>query len=122
MRIKINENIEQTIINDLLTESFNPSAEKVVLIKDFLDKNFVKSSIDDIDSDGFPIKSNVFNMVSNGKTVKVMQPDELLLLLDDKFSKMIEDKDDRIKFLKQVLTDWFDGKISKNGLLSVNTI
>ena len=122
MRIKINENIEQTIINDLLTESFNPSAEKVVLIKDFLDKNFVKSSIDDIDSDGFPIKNNVFNMVSNGKTVKVMQPDELLLLLDDKFSKMIEDKDDRIKFLKQVLTDWFEGKISKNGLLSVNTI
>ena len=61
-------------------------------------------------------------MISNGKTVKVMQPEELLLLLDDKFSKMMEDKNDRMKFLKQVLTDWFDGKISKNGLLSVNTI
>lgn len=122
MRIKINESIEQNIINDLLIESFNPSAEKVIIIKDYLDKNFAKSSIDDIDSNGFPSKSNVFNMISNGKTVKVMQPDELLLLLDDKFSKMMENKDDRMKFLKQVLTDWFDGKITKNGLLSVNTI
>lgn len=122
MRIKINESIEQNIINDLLTESFNPSAEKVIIIKDYLDNNFAKSSIDDIDCNGFPSKTNVFNMISNGKTVKVMQPEELLLLLDDKFSKMMEDKNDRMKFLKQVLTDWFDGKISKNGLLSVNTI
>ena len=61
-------------------------------------------------------------MMSGKQVVKTLQGDEMLLLLDDKFSKMIKDKDDRIKFLKQVLNDWYSNNISKNGLLSVNTI
>lgn len=122
MNIKINEQIEQNVINQLLVESFNPSAEKVLIIKDYLDNNFIKSSIDDIDNNGYPIKVGVINMVSNGQTVKTLQGDEMLMLLDDKFSKMIKDKNDRQQFLKQVLTDWYHNNISKNGLLSVNTI
>lgn len=122
MRVIIDENVEQNIINDLLTESFNPSAEKVLIIKDYLDKNFKKGSIEDIDSNGYPQKTNVINMVSNGQVIKTIQPDEMLLLLDDKFSKIIQNKVDRKKFLKQVLIDWYTNNISKNGLLSVNTI
>lgn len=122
MRVIIDENVEQNIINDLLTESFNPSAEKVLIIKDYLDKNFKKGSIEDIDSNGYPQKTNVINMVSNGQVIKTIQPDEMLLLLDDKFSKIIQNKGDRKKFLKQVLIDWYTNNISKNGLLSVNTI
>lgn len=122
MRVIIDENVEQNIINDLLTESFNPSAEKVLIIKDYLDKNFKKGSIEDIDSNGYPKKTNVINMVSNGQVIKTIQPDEMLLLLDDKFSKIIQNKGDRKKFLKQVLIDWYTNNISKNGLLSVNTI
>lgn len=122
MYIKINENIEQSIIDSLLTEAFNPSAEKVLIIKDYLDKNFNKNKIDDIDSNGYPTKVNIFNMVSNGQNIKTLQPDEMLSLLDDKFSKIINDNNDRRKFLKQVLIDWYSNKISDNGLLSVNTI
>lgn len=122
MYIKINENIEQSIIDSLLTEAFNPSAEKVLIIKDYLDNNFNRNKIDDIDSNGYPTKVNIFNMVSNGQNVKTLQPDEMLSLLDDKFSKIINDNNDRRKFLKQVLIDWYSNKISDNGLLSVNTI
>lgn len=122
MKCVITENVEQSIINDLLIESFNPSAEKVLIIKDYLDKNFTKSVIDDIDANGYPKKVGVINMMSGKQVVKTLQGDEMLLLLDDKFSKMIKDKDDRIKFLKQVLNDWYSNNISKNGLLSVNTI
>lgn len=122
MYIKINENIEQSIIDSLLTEAFNPSAEKVLIIKDYLDNNFNRNKIDDIDSNGYPTKVNIFNMVSNGQNIKTLQPDEMLSLLDDKFSKIINDNNDRRKFLKQVLIDWYSNKISDNGLLSVNTI
>ena len=122
MYIKINENIEQSIIDSLLTEAFNPSAEKVLIIKDYFDNNFNRNKIDDIDSNGYPTKVNIFNMVSNGQNIKTLQPDEMLSLLDDKFSKIINDNNDRRKFLKQVLIDWYSNKISDNGLLSVNTI
>lgn len=121
MRIKINENIEQSIINDLLIESFNPSAEKVLVVKDYLDKNFTKGNIDDI-SGGYPKKVGIINMLVNGQVVKQLQGDEMLDLLDDKFSQIIVNNEDRKKFLKQILTDWYANKISKEGLLSVNTL
>lgn len=121
-KIKINEQIEQSIINQLLIESFNPSAEKVLIIKDYLDKNFIQAHMDDIDSNGYPKKVGIINMVVDGQVVKSLQGDEMLMLLDDKFAKMIKDKNDRIKFLKQVLIDWYHDNINKNGLLSVNTI
>lgn len=125
MKFIINENIEQTIINDLLVESFNPSAEKVLLVKDFLDKNFErkKDYLNDIGSDGYPIKKSVINMISNGQVLKTFESgDEMLMLLDDKFHNIIVDTEDRKKFLTQVLIDWYNNKITKNGLLSVNTI
>ena len=41
-------------------------------------------------------------------------------MLDDKFNSMVKDEKDSRKFLKQIIRDWFDNKISKQGLLSVN--
>lgn len=122
MKIKITEKIEQEVIGDILTESFSPYTEKVLIVKDYLDKNFTQGNIDDIDENGYPVKIGVVNMINNNQVVKTLQGDEILLLLNDKFNKIIKNNEDRNKFLKQVLTDWFDGKISKNGLLSVNTI
>lgn len=121
-RIRINEKIEQNIINQLLVESFNPSAEKVLIIKDYLDKNFKQAHMDDIDSNGYPQKVGVINMIVDDQVVKTLQGDEMLMLLDDKFAKIMKDKNDRHKFLKQVLLDWYHNNIKKNGLLSVNTI
>ena len=59
-------------------------------------------------------------MSCSGQPLKTMQPKEFLLFLDDKFHGMIADESDRKKFLKQVIKDWYNNKISKNGLLSVN--
>ena len=54
--IIINEDVKSGIIDDILTESFTPSHEKVMAVKEYLDKNFARVLIDDIDDDGYPVK------------------------------------------------------------------
>ena len=123
MRFIISEKIESDILRMVLTESFCPTAEKVLLIKNFLDKNFAKTETDDIGDDGYPIKVKSAVLVSNNnQPLKTFQAKELLLMLDDKFQKMISNESDRKKFLKQVISDWFNDRISKEGVLSVNMI
>jgi hypothetical protein len=48
--------------------------------------------------------------------------EQVLDLLEDKFHNVYTDKEKRSRFLKQVLNDWYNKKISKEGLLSVNTL
>jgi hypothetical protein len=81
----------------------------------------MRQSLDDISSDGYPIKTPTVMMVSADKQpLKTLQMKELLLLLDDKFNNLVKDEKDRKKFLKQVIKDWYYKKISKDGILSVN--
>lgn len=120
-QILINEGDETTIISELISEAFYPNVDKVLFIKDYIDKNFKKQSLDDIDTNGYPCTTpSVVMMSKSGQPMKTMEMKEFLLFLDDKFHNMISDESDRKKFLKQVITDWYNNKISKNGLLSVN--
>lgn len=121
MDIIINEEIENRWFKQILSESFYPTTERVLMIKRFLDGNFQRSEIDDIGEDGYPkkVKSAVL-MSSNKQPLKTMSQDELLILLDDKFNHMISDKNDRKKFFRQIIKDWMENRISKEGILSVN--
>lgn len=122
-RILINEGDETKIISELISEAFYPNVDKVLFIKDYIDKNFKKQSLDDIDTNGYPCSTpSVVMMSKSGQPMKTMEMKEFLLFLDDKFHNMISDESDRKKFLKQVITDWYNNKISKNGLLSVNRL
>lgn len=119
----INEGDETKIISELISEAFYPNVDKVLFIKDYIDKNFKKQSLDDIDTNGYPCSTPSVVMISkSGQPMKTMEMKEFLLFLDDKFHNMISDESDRKKFLKQVITDWYNNKISKNGLLSVNRL
>lgn len=120
--IKIKEDTEQVIVESVLNEVFFPSAEKVRLVKDFIDKNFVRVEVDDIDGNGYPKKDKMVSLIGNGQALKTMSLHEMLLMLDDKFHTMISNQEDRMKFLKQVITDWYNRKLSDNGMLSVNII
>lgn len=121
--IIISEEKEQQIIGDILTEVFCPSSEKVLIIKDYIDKNFARQLLDNIDDDGYPTKEKTVVMLSADKQpLKTLNMKEFLRLLDDRFIKMISDEKDRKKFLKQVIKDWYYNKIDKNGLLSVNIL
>lgn len=119
----LTEDMNNEMVGSLLTESFYPVAEKVLIVKEYLDKNIRVSMLDDIDENGYPKTVMCFNMTdSKGNAIKTLMPNELLVLLDDKFIKMISDKNDRRNFLKQVITDWCRGNIKNDGMLSVNTI
>lgn len=121
---KINEKLlSEDIVGDILQESFCPLSDMVLMVKKFLDKGFTRQLQDDIDSNGYPKKKCVVTMLSTDRQpLKTMSMRELLLMLDDKFNSMVKDEKDRRKFLKQIIRDWFDNKISKQGLLSVNII
>lgn len=121
---KINEELlNEDIVGDILQESFCPLSDMVLMVKKFLDKGFSRQLQDDIDSNGYPKKKCVVTMLSTDRQpLKTMSMRELLLMLDDKFNSMVKDEKDRRNFLKQIIRDWFDNKISKQGLLSVNII
>lgn len=121
---KINEDVlNEDIVGDILQESFYPMSDMVLMVKRFLDKGFSRQLQDDIDSNGYPKKKCVVTMLStDSQPLKTMSMRELLLMLDDKFNSMVKDEKDRRNFLKQIIRDWFDNKISKQGLLSVNLI
>lgn len=121
---KINEELlNEDIVGDILQESFCPLSDMVLMVKKFLDKGFTRQLQDDIDSNGYPKKKCVVTMLSTDRQpLKTMSMRELLLMLDDKFNSMVKDENDRRNFLKQIIRDWFDNKISKQGLLSVNII
>lgn len=119
--IVITEEAEQSLISDLLTEAFYPSAEKVLAIKEYLDANFARQLLDSLDGNGYPIKEKTVNLLSKDKQpLKTLNMKELLRLLDDKFHSMISDDNDRKKFLKQVIKDWYNKKINRSGILTFN--
>lgn len=122
-KIVITEDIEHEIVSDILAEAFYPDHKLVIEIKDFLDDNFSKKEMDDVDANGYPTKSHSVALLSNnGQELKLMQLDELLSMLDDKFHDKFDDDKYRKKFLKQVIIDWWNKKIDRNGVLSVNSI
>ena len=117
----ITEETEQKLIADILAEAFYPTSDKVLAIKEYLDKNFAKQKLDSLDNNGYPTKENTVVMLSKEKQpLKTLSMKELLRLLDDKFHNMVSDNIDRKKFLKQVIRDWYHNKIKNNGILSVN--
>lgn len=122
MTFLINEEAENALIENIINEVFYPAADSVKVIKSFLDKHFRRSSIDDISEEGYPSKTSVALMVDNERVYKTMLPLELLLVLEDQFPSVLKNKEDRHKFFKQIIKDWFENKITPEGILSVNFI
>ena len=119
-KFSINETEEKIMLEYLISESFIPKPALVLRIKSYIDKAFKPQLLDDIDENGYPKKVYSVVMLSGNQPVKTLPLSEFLLLLDDKFRKMIKDDSDRKKFLKQVISDWLNNTISKEGLLSKN--
>lgn len=130
--IIITESQEQAIVNTLKLQQkettkkgkpYTVNPEKVLIVKQFLDKNFKRGDIENIGPDGMPCKTNIVGLLSsNGEVLRNMQFEELHDLLIDRFKNMFFDRDERNCFLKQVMDDWFNNKIGTFGTLSVNYI
>lgn len=124
-KIIISEKMEKKLINSILTENdvYYPSYEKVLLIKDFLDKNFSVASIPDVSSNGLPTMTKVINVLNSDKSiVSTIDIHNLYYMLQEKFKNIEKESFNRNKLLKQVINDWINGNITKEGGLSVNSI
>lgn len=96
--------------------------EKVLLVKSFLDKNYLKGTKNIIGGDGIPATVSVIYLAFNGQPVEDGEIDQESLKdsLIERFKDMFTDEDERDKFLGQVMKDWYNNKIGLYGSLSVN--
>ncbi len=117
--IKLNENQEKELLEFLVLENRYPvDTEKVLIIKNFLDKNFKRGNITEFGENGLPSNKPVVGMLSNGQIVKNLTARQLFDVLENEFRGMFSDKIQRSKFIAQVIKDWYYKKITKEGLLS----
>lgn len=105
-----------------LNESMNfIEPEKVKIVKRYLDNNFKRAKMPIVGEDGYPKMMELVGMIgADGNICKNMTAQQLFYLLQDKFQHIYSDRDKRDKFLKQIIKDWYNNRISKEGLLSVN--
>lgn len=118
-KIIINENTEKKIFELLINESFGYS-NKVRIIKDYLDKHYIKADIEKLDDKGDMSKQPIVIMLDSK-----MQPTENSLNLEQlyykvqyKYQNILPNKEERNKFIWNVINDWFYNKITKNNNLS----
>ena len=123
-KVIISEKMETALINSLIEESvYYPNYEKVLLVKNFLDKNFSISSVPDVSNNGLPTYSKIVNILNNSKeVVNSITLDNLFYMLQEKFKTIENNEQDRDKLLKQIIKDWSNGNITREGGLSVNSI
>lgn len=106
-----------TIVGEMLRESYG---DKVDLVKRFLDKNFVRASMEETGSDGLKKNIGVFVMRStNGlpSDTTLYKSDVMDILLHN-FPNIIGDSVSNKEFLNQVIKDWYDNKITPSGSLT----
>lgn len=116
--------ITESQFNELkkrISESYFVEPEKVKIVKQFLDDNFVKGVLPSIGEDGYAKPIWIVGMkIPFSKEVKNMSATQAFYLLQDKFKHIYSEPKQRDRFLKKVLVDWYNDKISKHGLLSIN--
>ena len=120
-KIIISEDKEYLLYEEaMLEEMFGGWGDKVKSIKDYLDKNFARAAATIFGEDGKPqIKQVVAWLDEYRQVVKTLTEVQLFYIIQDQFKKILSNKEERDKFIIQVLKDWYNNKISKNYSLSV---
>ena len=121
-KIYITESQYNKIINEgIEVAKYSVEPEKVKVVKEYLDDNFIKGGISAIGEDGYPSTTPIVALKgTDGKPARNMSDKQAFELLKDKFGKIYADKVQANKFLAQILKDWYYDRISNQGLLSVN--
>jgi hypothetical protein len=104
----------------MMKESISDSlSDKVLMIKNYLDRSFARANFETMGEDGQPVtKPIVAWLDSHKQIIKNLDDKELFYIVQDKFKNIISDKVQRDAFLKRVIIDWYDHKITDGGVLS----
>ena len=101
-------------MNAMLKEEFD-YGNKRLLIKQHLDDNFQKGTIDKMDDSGNPAKQSVVVMLTKDKKpVKTMNDRQLFYYLQSHFNTILPEED-RDEFIKNTMIAWYDNKLNDNG-------
>lgn len=118
MRIIINEHQEKIILQHIVNEATEYS-DKVLLVKKYLDDNFARADNCKMGEDGQPTTEKVVAWLDSYKQlIKTITDVQLFYVVQDKFKNIISNKEERDNFLKKVIKDWYNKRISKYGDLS----
>ena len=117
--IKINESAERKIVELLMSESMG-YASKVAILKQYLDKHFIKADIEQLNKEGDLEKQPLVIMLDSKMqpTENRMTLEQLYYKLQYKYQNIISNKEERNKFIWNTINDWFYNKITKNNNLS----
>ena len=97
--------------------------QQVLIVKNFLDNTFERGLMDSLGDDGLPCQIQIVIMKGpSGQELKKMFRQDLEDLLNEKYKNMFSSEEQRVKFLKQVVSDWYDDKIGTYGNLSKNHV
>lgn len=119
----IAEETYQMPVNKKMNKPYTINPDKVLVVKKFLDGNFQKGNAEFIGNNGRLTKVRIISMPdSNGESLRDLTADNLVDLLIDRFKNMFADQNERSLFMKQVVKDWMDDKITVNGILTTNRL
>lgn len=113
----LNEDRLNILKDKIIEESF---CDKVLLVKKFLDGNFMRGTIEKTGDDGTMKKTGIFIQLDDKHmpTKSNIGAETLFDMVQDKFSNILPDKQARDKFIIRMIKDWYDNKITKDGTLS----
>lgn len=119
--IILTENKIHTLLKAMVKESYGSWSEKVELVKNYLDRHFARAKATIMDKNGRPSFQDVVAWLDDNKqVVKTLTDVQLFYVIQDEFKDIIADKQERDDFLKQVIKNWYEHKITKNNSLSVS--
>ena len=117
----LNKMAEDVLVKEEKRYPINP--QQVLIVKEFLDNTFERGLMDSLDNSGMPCQIQIAIMKApSGQELKKMFRQDLEDLLNEKYKAMFSNEEQRVKFLKQVVSDWYDDKIGTYGNLSKNYV
>lgn len=113
----LNEDKLNTLKDKIIEESY---CDKVLLVKKFLNRNFMRGSIEKTADDGTMKRTGIFIQLDDKHmpTKSMMSATSVFDMIQDKFKKILSNKNKRNKFLIRLIKDWYNNKITKDGVLS----
>lgn len=121
-KIVISEAMEKRLVQLMIQEELNGYESKVQAVTDYLKSRYIpiKDQYKENAQGEYEIKQVFARIAPNGAQVKDMalNHERLFDKLQQRFQSLFSDKDERDKFLNQVIDDYFNNSITKNGNLS----
>lgn len=106
----------------ILKETFAVNTYLVKKVVDYLDKTFAYTKYDDMNENGDVVKNVAVQIITDEREpLQTISVSKMMDKIDPIFKKYIKDDKERRAFLKQVVKDWINGDITRDGLLSVNS-